>query len=130
MKIINFKIVLKLLIIFMIITIVLLILIKSKNINKTSLHVNESFDNTIDLYNPSAKKKINIVDCVKYPTICSKKNAKEPNKYLPYMERRASPLNKLNNITDRYTPAEKSDSYKWGVKNRSYIPPRFKRKIQ
>ncbi len=54
--------------------------------------------------NIDSMEEINIVNCTKYPNLCSVKTTIFP--YEPYLERRVYYLNKLKNMDKRFYPGE------------------------
>jgi hypothetical protein len=64
----------------------------------------ESESESIDINMDYSQKEVNIVDCSKYPILCSNKKNNIP--YEPYMERRAISLNRLKNISKRFNPSD------------------------
>jgi hypothetical protein len=110
------------LIVILILLLVLVMLIIGLNNHINLSTSKEKFEDleTVD-------QKINLVDCTTFPSLCYLGKANNVE-YNPYVGLRASYINKLNEISTRYSPAEPSDSDKWVNQNKSVIPPRFKRK--
>ncbi len=64
----------------------------------------EDDSESIDINMDYSQKEVNIVECSKYPVLCSNKKNNIP--YEPYMERRAISLNRLKNISKRFNPGD------------------------
>jgi|688.fasta_scaffold2321539_1 hypothetical protein len=88
------------LVIILVIILIGLLLYLKKIYEKFEEDESESIDINMDY----SQKEVNIVDCTKYPVLCSNKKNNIP--YEPYMERRAISLNRLKNISKRFNPSD------------------------
>ncbi len=91
---------LTILVIILVIILIGLLLYFKKIYEKFEEDESESIDINMDY----SQKEVNIVECSKYPVLCSNKKNNIP--YEPYMERRAISLNRLKNISKRFNPGD------------------------